>query len=153
MGVFERYGKWIDSKPWHTAVAVVLHMSIVCTAIYVGAWACVEPFKPEGMRYTWSEWRDIQKNQDAPIPTKTWREQERQGMIEAGIEIMLERCAEPLKGRIYWRHYGDVIEISHPDITLYHAMLVQQSGRIAKLKRLGYKRIEMRGDADRYVFE
>ncbi|OPZ37647.1 MAG: ATP-dependent DNA helicase UvrD2 [Spirochaetes bacterium ADurb.BinA120] len=75
MGIFERYGKWIDSKPWHTAVAVVLHMSIVCTAIYVGAWACVEPFKPEGMRYTWSEWRDIQKNQDAPIPTKTWREQ------------------------------------------------------------------------------
>lgn len=74
-------------------------------------------------------------------------------MIEAGIEISLERCAEPLKGRIYWRRYGDVIEISHPDITLYHAMLVEQSGRIAKLKRLGYKRIEMRGNADRYVFE
>ncbi len=153
MGIFGRYAKWTNSRPWHTVFAIVLHMSIACTIIYVGAWACEEPFKPEGMRYTWSEWRDYQKKQDTPRPTKTWRDEERQGMIEAGIEISLERCAEPLKGRIYWRRYGDVIEISHPDITLYHAMLVEQSGRIAKLKRLGYKRIEMRGNADRYVFE
>jgi hypothetical protein len=153
MGIFGRYAKWIDSRPWHTIVAAVLHLSIAGTIIYVGAWACVEPFKPEGLRYTWSEWRELQKKRDAPLPPRTWRQEMRQGDIEAGIEMMLERCPWPIGGGIFWNRYGDIIEIVHPDITLYHAMLVKESGRIDRLLRMGYRRIEMRGAADRFVFE